>query len=630
MKIKIIIILFILAFSTQLKSQNLSDIERISSFGKLWGIINFFHPQIPYGNINIDSLFIKNIENYISNPSKENYEKSVSGLLLDLGDPYSRILNCISDDTSKYIQGHSSNILKQKDSIIIFSPDFNFVYEVVSKFYSGFDSCYNIINKYDYILIDLRTFPIEINDENKYYIRKFINDLVGMFSDQFLYLPTSRSRYHKGYESEWFSDDSYSKGWIIKNGNVLKPFSLYRFNNKKICLIINKNNAYISDYLRTIQNSENVNILSVGNLGLFEMYDYYDMKLTDDLVARIRLSENINPYGPDKFIPDKLIDSTTDEMVYQESLNLFQNKNRKVFGKAIPPRSYFLSEQVNTYGELPYPPASLRLYALMKYWNIMKYFNPNKNLFKKNWDSVLVEFIPKFLNSKNADEYATSVMELVSQINDSHATVGSMMISEKTRYSPGIEIGYIENKTIISNIKDKEILKTNKIAVGDVITKIDGIEIDSIRIRLSKIISASNKASLNRFINYQLLGGKKDSNVKLNINHNGSETVLDYTRNFDLFEANKPEYNENQIWKIIDDNIGYVNLDLLSKSLVDSMFDDLSGTKAIIFDNRGYPMGTPHDLASHLTDNPLLKQFFQQILYNRRMNKITQVIIILK
>jgi hypothetical protein len=90
MKTKIYIILIILAFSTQLKSQNLSDIERISSFGKLWGVIYFFHPQIPYGNINIDSLFIRNIEYYISNPSKENYEKSVSGLLLDLGDPYNQ------------------------------------------------------------------------------------------------------------------------------------------------------------------------------------------------------------------------------------------------------------------------------------------------------------------------------------------------------------------------------------------------------------------------------------------------------------------------------------------------------------------------------------------------------------
>lgn len=112
------------------------------------------------------------------------------------------------------------------------------------------------------------------------------------------------------------------------------------------------------------------------------------------------------------------------------------------------------------------------------------------------------------------------------------------------------------------------------------------------------------------FISYNLLGGRKVSEIKLNIIHNGIENVVHLIRSIELFKANEPEYKENQIWKIIDGNIGYVNLSLLLKPMVDSMFADLSDTKAIIFDNRGYPLGTARDIVSHLTDKTFCEAVF--------------------
>ena len=49
-----------------------------------------------------------------------------------------------------------------------------------------------------------------------------------------------------------------------------------------------------------------------------------------------------------------------------------------------------------------FPDKNLRLLALYRYWNIIQYFYPYKYLTDQNWDEVLREYIPKFINAKTA------------------------------------------------------------------------------------------------------------------------------------------------------------------------------------------------------------------------------------
>jgi C-terminal processing protease CtpA/Prc len=52
--------------------------------------------------------------------------------------------------------------------------------------------------------------------------------------------------------------------------------------------------------------------------------------------------------------------------------------------------------------------------------------------------------------------------------------------------------------------------------------------------------------------------------------------------------------------RVLDGNIGYVDLDRLERDEVDGMFDKLGHTHAIIFDMRGYPNGTAWTIAPRL------------------------------
>jgi C-terminal processing protease CtpA/Prc len=65
------------------------------------------------------------------------------------------------------------------------------------------------------------------------------------------------------------------------------------------------------------------------------------------------------------------------------------------------------------------------------------------------------------------------------------------------------------------------------------------------------------------------------------------------------------------MFRILPGNIGYADLGRLPAELVDSMFDRLRHTRAIVFDMRGYPLGTAWSIAPRLTraEMPIAARF---------------------
>ncbi len=73
------------------------------------------------------------------------------------------------------------------------------------------------------------------------------------------------------------------------------------------------------------------------------------------------------------------------------------------------------------YSQFEYPDAGFRLLSLFRYWNIIQYYSPYRALTDKNWNDVLVEFIPRFVDAKDALDYRLAAMELISSVQDTHA-----------------------------------------------------------------------------------------------------------------------------------------------------------------------------------------------------------------
>ncbi len=57
------------------------------------------------------------------------------------------------------------------------------------------------------------------------------------------------------------------------------------------------------------------------------------------------------------------------------------------------------------YQMMPYPDKGFRLLALYKYWNAVHYFFPYRHLIKQDWNHVLKQYIPEFLDTESELEY---------------------------------------------------------------------------------------------------------------------------------------------------------------------------------------------------------------------------------
>jgi len=77
-----------------------AQIKRLAALGKLWGVVNYFHPSMGTGQIVTDSLIVKNAAFLIRDPSATTFKKAVQNLLALLNDPGTRILEKKQSDSS--------------------------------------------------------------------------------------------------------------------------------------------------------------------------------------------------------------------------------------------------------------------------------------------------------------------------------------------------------------------------------------------------------------------------------------------------------------------------------------------------------------------------------------------------
>ncbi|EPR66289.1 peptidase S41 [Cyclobacterium qasimii] len=112
----------------------------------------------------------------------------------------------------------------------------------------------------------------------------------------------------------------------------------------------------------------------------------------------------------------------------------------------------FINE--NSYENMPYPDDGFRLLSLFRYWNMINYFFPYKHLMDADWNIKLKEYIPVFLDAKNELEYELAALQLISDIQDTHANIwggGDKIDAWKGSNFPPINLRFIENKLVVAD-----------------------------------------------------------------------------------------------------------------------------------------------------------------------------------
>ena len=133
-----------------------------------------------------------------------------------------------------------------------------------------------------------------------------------------------------------------------------------------------------------------------------------------------------------------------------------------------------------SYQQFEYPDAGFRLLALYRHWNMIQYYFPYRELTDKNWNHVLTELIPRFAKAKDALDYRLASMELISDVQDTHAQLfGPDEIAAKfhgTRQVP-IELRFVENQLVVVDRFETGDSRIAEVQVGDIVVSIDGTSV---------------------------------------------------------------------------------------------------------------------------------------------------------
>ena len=246
----------------------------------------------------------------------------------------------------------------------------------------------------------------------------------------------------------------------------------------------------------------------------------------------------------------------------------------------------------NAYWSMKYTDAGFRLLALYRYWNIIQYYFPYKNLIEEDWKNVLEEFLPKIIDANNEKDYTLTVLELIGRVHDTHANIWGDYKALNNHFGlryAAAELTFIENKPVVTSFYDEKLGKQTGLEIGDVISIINNKPIAEIVKDRLKYAPASNYPTKLRDIASNLLR-TNDSTLTIEFKRNDKK-IVQTLKTFDSKEINiQSKYQvSDTCFKLINKDIAYIDNGSLKKQFLPKIWKEIEKTNGLIIDIRNYP-----------------------------------------
>jgi len=250
----------------------------------------------------------------------------------------------------------------------------------------------------------------------------------------------------------------------------------------------------------------------------------------------------------------------------------------------------------NPYADMAPPDWGYRLLALYRFWNIIEYWSPYRNLITDDWDEVLKEFVPRFVAANGDDQYVLELMALIARVEDGHANLWSSLDARPPAGTLNVPVGIrsIEGRPVVWRDREEGLLSgetevtANGLVYGDVILAVDGIPVSKLIESWKPYFGVSNHGTLLRETSKFLLRGS-ESKVDVWIERDGKE--LDLTLDRTPVSENGLLFRDRDgdTVQLLSDEIAYLKLSSVSRRKMSEYLDAIAGRKGLIIDIRNYP-----------------------------------------
>lgn len=164
-----------------------------------------------------------------------------------------------------------------------------------------------------------------------------------------------------------------------------------------------------------------------------------------------------------------------------------------------------------SYADYNFDNQAMNLLALAKAWNAVEYLFPYKYKTDENWKVVLSRMIPVFEHVKSRADYEKAVLLLEAATDDTHAEGFMDQIKEKVKvfkldYYPPFKYSIYRQNILVEDFLSDSLEHGASLQKGDLIVKINGIDVAGWLKDRAALLPASNIAVKNRILSTQNTG----------------------------------------------------------------------------------------------------------------------------
>ena len=267
------------------------------------------------------------------------------------------------------------------------------------------------------------------------------------------------------------------------------------------------------------------------------------------------------------------------------------------------------------YQHIQNPDIGFRLLSLFRYWNIVQYFSPYRDLTDSPWQEVLKHHIPKMISAKSRLAYEQTAASMTADMKDAHTKIwGNAKALEKimgTRFLP-VVISFAEDQPIVIDVIGQN---HGGLLVGDLILKKNGKSVAEIQDSVFYRIASPNPAVIKREMS-QVLGRSINEIDFLEINRN-NEIIRLQVPTIEQEDFKVPR--DSTAIKYLENDIAYLNNGLITSEILELHQERLKKSKGIVLDCRNYPKEflvfklTPHLLPKPTSFVKFTKSDYQNL-----------------
>jgi hypothetical protein len=274
-------------------------------------------------------------------------------------------------------------------------------------------------------------------------------------------------------------------------------------------------------------------------------------------------------------------------MIYENRLKDKQFYVSKVSGVENPSFNHELG-----YESLKFPDAGFQLLGLYRFWSIVAYWSPYRDVIGEDWNSVLTEFIPRIALAKNAESYQREMMALIAKAHDGHANLWSSLQARPPvgKCQLPVNVRFIENLPVISGFSAAAENDHEELKIGDVIINIDDVPVSKLIESWMPYYGASNDAAKTFNIGRFMTRGECGES-SIGVRRGGQELKLKVTR-VAAAGADSAKYTHDlpgPPFRLLLKDVAYLKLSTVKAADAAHYVEQAAGTKGLIIDIRNYP-----------------------------------------